>query len=201
MGRGPHWEITYVGPALAGKKTALQWMHKRNPDYSQEEIVSLPLKPSGEFCTFWTEYKKHERFFIRGFSGSCEQEEIKKFLFYEVNAMGRIVLGRGIIFVADSQASRMEDNVKALQELEEILANKKQNIGEVPVVFLWNKRDLSNVVEIAELEKTLNHHNAPSFASSITKGEGLIESLEACFKQMQLVRTRKNNETPPQTPK
>ena len=52
-------------------------------------------------------------------------------------------------------------------------------VSEVPVVFLYNKRDVPAAVSVAELERTLNPLGAPAFPAIATNGEGLAPALAA----------------------
>ncbi len=78
----------------------------------------------------------------------------------------------GLFFVADSQAERMEENVEALREIASL-----PNLKDVPVVFLYNKRDLPNAAPIEYLDRVLNRLRAPRFATVAATGEGLPEAL------------------------
>ena len=82
----------------------------------------------------------------------------------------------GLFFVADSQGERMEENVEALREIASL-----PGLRDVPVVFLYNKRDLPNAAPIAYLDQVLNRLRAPRFATVAATGEGLAEALsELC---------------------
>ncbi len=78
----------------------------------------------------------------------------------------------GLFFVADSQAERMEENVEALREIASL-----PNLKDVPVVFLYNKRDLPNAAPIEYLDRVLNRLRAPRFATIAATGEGLADAL------------------------
>ncbi len=97
------------------------------------------------------------------------------------NATRKLVLtgADGIIFVADSQRSRVEANLESLRNLQENLEEQGRALDEMPHVLQFNKRDLAELVPIEELEQRLNLHAAPSFASVASSGEGVYEALEA----------------------
>ena len=50
-------------------------------------------------------------------------------------------------------------------------------ISEVPIVFLYNKRDLPNAAPLEHLDEVLNRAGAPRFATVAATGEGLAEAL------------------------
>lgn len=78
----------------------------------------------------------------------------------------------GILFVADSQCERVEENVEALLQLASL-----PGLADVPMVFLYNKRDLPNAAPIEYLDLVLNRLGAPRFSAIATKGEGLAPAL------------------------
>ena len=78
----------------------------------------------------------------------------------------------GVFFVADSQCERMEENVEALRQIAAM-----PGLSQVPMVFLYNKRDLGNAAPMEFLDQVLNRLGAPRFATVATKGEGLSEAL------------------------
>ena len=78
----------------------------------------------------------------------------------------------GMFFVADSQCERMEENVEALRQIAAV-----PGLADVPMVFLYNKRDLPNAAPLEYLDQVLNRLGAPRFATVAATGEGLAEAL------------------------
>ena len=60
------------------------------------------------------------------------------------NATRKLVLqgADGVVFVADSQARRFDDNLESLQNLQDNLLAQGVDIRQLPVVFQYNKQDL-----------------------------------------------------------
>ncbi len=78
----------------------------------------------------------------------------------------------GILFVADSQCERVGENVEALRQL--VLV---PGLSEVPMIFLYNKRDLPNAAPMEYLDQVLNRLGASRFGTVATTGEGLAPAL------------------------
>jgi len=78
----------------------------------------------------------------------------------------------GVFFVADSQAELMEENIEALRRIAAV-----PTLAQVPMVFLYNKRDLPNAAPLEYMDQVLNRLGAPRFATVATTGEGLAEAL------------------------
>jgi signal recognition particle receptor subunit beta len=85
----------------------------------------------------------------------------------------------GIVFVADSQYSKMAENVESFANLEENLKALKLNLPDIPYVLQYNKRDLPDIAPVEYLEFLLNNGEVqvPSFTSSAHKCEGVFETL------------------------
>ena len=78
----------------------------------------------------------------------------------------------GILFVADSQCERVEENFEMLRHLASF-----PGLSDVPMVFLYNKRDLPNAAPMEYLDQVLNRIGAPRFGTVATTGEGLVPAL------------------------
>jgi hypothetical protein len=83
----------------------------------------------------------------------------------------------GVIFVADSQVDRLEDNRVSLKDLEENLNYYGKKMETTPFSFQYNKRDLSDIFSIEELNQKMNRLNAPFFEAVAVSGKGVFETL------------------------
>ncbi len=69
-----------------------------------------------------------------------------------------------------------------MDNLRENLEEHGRSLVDFPHVIQHNKRDVSDVVPIDELDKMLNLHKAPSFGTVATRGDGVYEALETITK-------------------
>jgi hypothetical protein len=85
----------------------------------------------------------------------------------------------GIVFCADSQYEKMQENLESFQNLQDNLKSLKLNLNEIPHVLQYNKRDLPNVAPIEYLDFILNNREVqvPSFSAAAHKCEGVFETL------------------------
>ena len=99
------------------------------------------------------------------------------------DATRRLILADadGVLFAADAQASRLGENLAALQSLRDNLDDHDGRSRNPPVVFLYTKRDLPAELLLApaELNAALNPRGNPAFACSALRGEGVLEALHA----------------------
>src|SRR2546429_9429339 len=148
------FKIVYYGPALCGKTTNLAYIHQRISPQNRGDLVSLATAADR---TLFFDFLPLNAVVIKGF--------VTKFQLYTVpgqviyNATRQLVLRSvdGVIFVADSQWEKMEENVESFKNLEDNLALQNISMDEVPLVLEYNKRDLPNVAPINYIEFALNN--------------------------------------------
>jgi len=86
----------------------------------------------------------------------------------------------GVVFVADSQARQLDENIESLQNLQANLLEHGVDIRTMPVVLQYNKQDLPRelILTQAELDDALNFRSVPSFAGDALHGTGVFETLK-----------------------
>lgn len=174
-------KIVYYGPGLGGKTTNIQYIYKKTSGDHKGQVISLN---SDNERTLFFDFLPLNLGEIRGFKTRFHLYTVPGQVFYE--ASRKLVLRGvdGLIFVADSQVEKLEDNLKSLASLEENLAEQGYDINTIPLVMQWNKRDLSNVMSPEDMNEKLNKWNVPSFSSTAITGEGVFETLKAVSKQV-----------------
>jgi len=85
----------------------------------------------------------------------------------------------GVVFVADSQRERLAANAESVHDMEENLRGLGFDPQATPLVLQGNKRDLPDVVPVPLLQRRLGLDNAPCFASVVTQGTGVFDTLKA----------------------
>ena len=119
---------------------------------------------------------------IRGFKTRLHLYTVPGQVVYD--ASRRLILKNldGVIFVADSQKDRMEENIQSLKNLEQNLELQGYDIRKMPLVIQYNKRDLEDIQSLTEMRRLLNHYNAPDFEAQAYRGIGVFESLKTVSK-------------------
>ncbi len=84
----------------------------------------------------------------------------------------------GIVFVADAQQHRLDENIKFFNLLKEDLPKVGKRYEEVPVVIQYNKMDLPNALPFEVLEEKINKDSLPSVCAIAIKGEGVAETFD-----------------------
>jgi signal recognition particle receptor subunit beta len=90
----------------------------------------------------------------------------------------------GVIFVADSQASMEQENLESFNNLIENLKYYNRDISQIPLILQYNKRDLNDVMSVEDLDRLFNQPQRLSFSASAVTGNGVLQTLTACCKQV-----------------
>jgi mutual gliding-motility protein MglA len=90
----------------------------------------------------------------------------------------------GVIFVADSQITRLDENVESYLNLWDNLMGQGDDLSKLGFIIQMNKRDLTDIFSVADLSELLNHTDSPVTESSAVTGQGVFETLKLCCKQV-----------------
>jgi hypothetical protein len=171
-------KIVYYGTALGGKTTNLVQVHDHVQTAQGQKGKLVSLATSSDRTLFF-DFLPIEAMAIKGFKTKFQLYTVPGQVIY--NTTRQLVLRGvdGIVFVADSQYDKMEENVKSFQNLEENLKSLNLNLAEIPYVLQYNKRDLPGVAPVEYLEFLLNNREeqVPSFSACANKCEGVFETL------------------------
>jgi len=176
-------KIVYYGPGRSGKTTNLQYIFGRVPDTRRGRMVSLATQ--GDRTLFF-DFLPIDLGSISGFQTKFQLYTVPGQSYY--NATRKLVLqgADGIVFVADSQARRFDDNLESLQNLQENLLSQGVDVRTMPIAFQYNKQDLPGelVLQPAELDESLNFRGVPSFGADALHGSGVFETLKGISEQV-----------------
>lgn len=172
-------KLVYYGPGLGGKTTNLEYVYgKVNPE-TRGKLISLATEQER---TLFFDFLPVDLGAIRGFKTRFHLYTVPGQVYY--NASRRLILKGvdGIVFVADSQAERMDANIAAMENLYENLTDYGYDAAQIPIVLQWNKRDLANAVPVSELSAQLNPGELPEFEAVAVRGDGVFDTLRAVSK-------------------
>ncbi len=172
-------KIVYYGPALCGKTTNVQCIHTRLTPDQRGDIMTLATKDDR---TLFFDFLPIELGNVKGFKTRFHMYTVPGQVYYALTRRAVLTSVDGIIFVADSQKDKMEENLESLNDLNENLKYYKKELTTVPFIIQYNKRDLENILPVATLDAELNTMHVPSFEASALKGTGIMETLTACCK-------------------
>ncbi len=119
---------------------------------------------------------------INGFAAKFQLYTVPGQVYY--NATRRLVLRGvdGVVFVADAQADKHDDNMESLSNLKENLEEYGYDVNELPIVIQYNKSDLPTALSQEDMDAKLNIHNWPSHTAAAVDGVGVFDTLKAIMK-------------------
>lgn len=169
-------KILYFGPGLSGKTTNIQYIYEHTREEQRGKLVNI----SGENeRTLFFDFLPLSVGKTRGFDTTFHLFSIPGQTFYEVSRQFLLKGADGLVFVADSQPDRMDDNIKSFELMEKTMDQAGYDMNRIPLVFQYNKRDLPNVVSVRELEATFNPMKRPYFEAVANRGGGVMETLQS----------------------
>lgn len=168
-------KIVFYGPGLGGKTTTLQYIYASTKQEHRGKMVSLAT-PTDR--TLYFDFLPIRVPKVRGLNVRLQLFTVPGQVYFEATRKLVLTGADGIVFVADSQSGRLEANRESLEDLNANLKEHGRLLSSVPHTFHWNKRDLSDLVPLEELERRFNLHGAPSLGTVATRGDGVFEGLE-----------------------
>lgn len=172
-------KIVYYGPGLGGKTTNLQYIYAQTAPDKRGELVSLAGQTER---TLFFDFLPLNIGDIRGFKTRFHLHTVPGQHFYDASRKQVLKAVDGIVFVADSQVERMEENLDSLKSLDVNLREQGYDMHHIPFVFQYNKRDVDNPIPIQVLSEHLNTFKAPEIEAVAVKGVGVFDTLKAISK-------------------
>ncbi|MBO5754276.1 MAG: gliding-motility protein MglA [Proteobacteria bacterium] len=183
-------KIVYYGPGLCGKTTNVKHIFSATNDDTRGKLISLETQQER---TLYFDFLPIELPTIRGFKTRLHLYTVPGQLFY-ANSRRLIMKGAdGVVFVADSQAERLEANLISMDDLLDNLSAYGFDVEKIPFVIQYNKRDLPNALPVDVLRSELNqwYPKVPDFEAVASDGTGVFECLKEVTKMI-LSDLRKN---------
>jgi len=176
-------KIVYYGPGRSGKTTNLHYVYGRVPESRRGRMVSLATQTDR---TLFFDFLPIDLGQISGFTTRFQLYTVPGQVYY--NATRRLVLqgADGVVFVADSQARQLDENIESLQNLQANLLDHGVDIRGMPLVMQYNKQDLPRelILTSADLDDALNFRSLPSFPADALHGVGVFETLKSISEQV-----------------
>lgn len=172
-------KIVYYGTGLGGKTTNLKYIHSQLAPTTRGELITLATETER---TLFFDFLPLDLGSVQGFKTVFSLYTVPGQV--EYNASRKLILNGvdGIIFVADSDAVRSQENMDSMQNMIENLAEYNLTIDQIPWVLQYNKRDLASAMPVEQMEKDLNTKGVPSFEAVASEGLGVFATLKAISK-------------------
>ena len=172
-------KVVYYGPGLSGKTTNLRFIYFKIDPSSRGEFVCLETETER---TFFFDLLPIRAGFINDYRIHFQLLTVPGQVFYEASRKSVLKGADGIIFVADSQIPLIDANIESFDGLRQNLFDYNMDINRIPLVFQYNKRDLSNLVPVETFNNLLNPRRVPFIEASAINGVGVFETLKEISK-------------------
>ena len=177
------FKVVYYGPPLSGKTTNIEYLHSVMPDEVRGEMTMLATQQDR---TLYFDFLPLKSDAIKSFTSRFQLYTVPGQAIY--NQTRRLVLTGvdGLVFVADSQWSEMEQNALSFQNLKENLKTHDRSLYEIPYLLQFNKRDLPDIAPPEYLDYMLNQQNerVGSVNSVAVEGDGVHATLNQICKMV-----------------
>jgi len=174
-------KIVYYGPALCGKTTNIQSVHRILNPTQRGELVSLATKDDR---TLFFDFLPIELDSIKGFKTRFHIYTVPGQVLYTLTRRAVLTGVDGIIFVADSQSDKMKENIESMNDLKENLKYYNKDLESMPFVIQYNKRDLDTILPIKGMEHEINTLQVPFFNAIAIDDRGVMETLTMCCRMV-----------------
>jgi signal recognition particle receptor subunit beta len=176
-------KIVYYGPGRSGKTTNLHYIYGQVPGDRKGQMVSLATQTDR---TLFFDFLPIDLGTISGFTTRFQLYTVPGQVYYQTTRKLVLQGADGVVFVADSQARQLDENIESMQDLHANLAEQGVDARTMPLVIQYNKQDLppEMVTSVADLDEALNFRGVPSFAADALHGPGVFETLRGISEQV-----------------
>jgi signal recognition particle receptor subunit beta len=176
-----NYKIVYYGCGLCGKTTNIQYIHRKVNPSARGKLVSIATE---EERTLYFDFLPLSLGTVKGMKTRFHLYTVPGQSYY--NASRKLVLQGvdGVVFVADSQITRLDENVESYLNLWENLLDQGDDLSKLGLVLQMNKRDLSDIFAIEDMQELLNHTGSPCMDACALTGMGVFETLKVVCKQV-----------------
>ena len=169
-------KIVYYGPGRSGKTTNLHYIYGQVPEERKGKMVSLATQTDR---TLFFDFLPLDLGTISGFTTRFQLYTVPGQVYYQ--ATRKLVLqgADGVVFVADSQARQLQENIESFQDLHQNLAEQDVDPRTIPLVIQYNKQDLPKdlVLSTDVLADAVNFRGVPDYPADALHGPGVFETL------------------------
>ncbi len=168
-------KIVYYGPAMSGKTTNLEQIHKSVNPQHRGELVSLNTH---EDRTLFFDFLQLELGQINGLTPQIHLYTVPGQTYYASSR--RVVLrgADGAVFVADSAANRLMDNLRSWRDMQDHIASFGISLAAFPLVMQFNKQDLPGALTPSVLRNFMHADGCTMQTAAAIKGIGVFNTLK-----------------------
>ncbi len=166
-------KLVYYGVGVGGKTTSLQQVHGILCPRNEVQLVSINTEEDSTLLFDFLPINLGQvggfKVRIQGYTvpGQPKYRQMRKYVLQGAD---------GVVFVVDSQRSRLQENRDSIASMRDNL-RAGSGTEDVPIVLQYNKRDLDDILSEEELHREFRFRgDIQSFPSVATEGQGVFEA-------------------------
>ena len=166
-------KLVYYGPALSGKTTNLQAIHRLLAPEGRGRLMTLETRDDRTLffdllpLSFNTASGLTVRIKLFTVPGQVIHNSTRKLVLQGAD---------GVAFIADSQVQEIRANQASFKDLRKNLRENGLEPSKLPLVIQYNKRDLPNIRSEEEIKRMASMGKEPTFLATATHGSGVMET-------------------------
>ncbi len=175
-----HVKLVYYGPGLGGKTTNLEFIHGHTRPENRGKLISLQTEAER---TLFFDLLPMELGTFRGYRVRMHLCTVPGQIALDTTRQLVLKNVDGVVFVVDSQAGRIDDNIESMRNLEVNLLKQGIDPDDIPKLVQLNKRDLPDAMPRDELLEQLDvEEGTPVFEAVAIEGKGVFETFKTIAK-------------------
>ena len=173
-------KLVYYGPALSGKTTNLQAVHRLLSPDGRGRLMTLETRDDRTLffdllpLTFSTSSGLTIRIKLFTVPGQVIHNSTRKLVLQGAD---------GVAFIADSQTQEIRANQASFKDLRKNLRDNGLDPSKLPLVIQYNKRDLPNIRSEEDIRRMAAMGKEPTFLATATHGTGVTETFLGLVEQ------------------
>jgi mutual gliding-motility protein MglA len=166
-------KLVYYGPALSGKTTNLQAIHRLLSPEGRGRLMTLETRDDRTLffdllpLTLSTDSGLTVRVKLFTVPGQVIHNSTRKLVLQGAD---------GVAFIADSQLNEVRANQASFKDLRKNLRENGMDPTVMPVVIQYNKRDLPNIRGEEEIARMASMGRERTYLATATHGTGVMET-------------------------
>jgi mutual gliding-motility protein MglA len=173
-------KLVYYGPALGGKTTNLRVLYEVTDPQGRGRLVSVN---TADDRTLFFDLLPFELGSVLGYKVALKLYTVPGQSQYDATRRAVLSGADAVVFVADSDAVRENDNRQAWANLAQNMRAAKLDTA-VPVLAQFNKRDLPGAAPLEAVASWLSLPKDRGFPAVACQGQGVVETFIAASKAM-----------------
>jgi len=173
------FKVVYYGPAMSGKTTNLNWIFRTIPEKVKGQFTSIATETER---TLFFDILPVELGTVKGFKIRLSLYTVPGQELYRLTRKSVLKSVDGIVFVADSNRNRRQDNMNNLTDMFSNL--DEYGLPDTPIIYQLNKRDMTDIMPVGELMDDLHLAGKTVFLGMANSGISVMECLKGITREV-----------------